>query len=377
MATENKIILNFLPVCSGGGLQNALSFINCLDNPKEFIAVVSEGTPIFDACKVVGLDTINIKPGLLNRFFFEVKVRRFFDRATVCFTLFGPPLIGGLGYLYNINGFAYSNILHKDFDFWWWCSPLEKIKKKLIDVYRARITALSDEIIFETDLLHDKAKSDPLFNCKKLHVVHMAPSKLVSQFSGSKVRNVNVDHGLYNVLYLSGDHPNKRVSDLPKVAACLASHNIKICFVTTLPDGVMLSLIEKQAHALGVSEYFNNLGPIPQAEIGTTINSVNAMINVAYLESFSNNVVEAWALGKPLIITDAEWARRSCHDAALYLDIDNKASIVGSFKSLLDKSIQTKLVKEGFKMLNKMPTAEEKNGRYFAIIKGAKRCSNR
>ena len=78
-----------------------------------------------------------------------------------------------------------------------------------------------------------------------------------------------------------------------------------------------------------------------------------------------------------MIITDAEWARRSCHDAALYLDIDNKASIVGSFKSLLDKSIQTKLVKEGFKMLNKMPTAEEKNGRYFAIIKGAKRCSNR
>lgn len=368
---DKRLIFNFVPIVSGGGLQNALSLISDIPADLNCLFLVREGGALHKYCVDESLNCIVVGANKIKRLIFELKIRTLFKRGDICFTLFGPPPLTAINYLYNINGFAYSNILHKEIDFWWWCKPVEKIKKKLTDLYRAKITGSADEIIFETDLLLEKARNDVRFNSKKLHVVHMAPSKLVSRFRGSTDRNPKVKKTNFNILYLAGDHPNKRVSDLSRIAFILAKENIEVCFNITLPEGSLLTDIMSEATELGVKHYINNLGPIPQSEVGNTINSVDVMMNIAYLESFSNNVVEAWALSKPLIITDAEWARRSCHDAAVYVDVDNNASVVNAFKRVMNKANQSMLTTKGEEMLNRMPSAEQKHSYYFEIIRSA------
>ncbi|NAZ91638.1 glycosyltransferase [Vibrio toranzoniae] len=366
---KKKLIVNLLPIKTGGGLQNALGFISSIDK-IDFVCITREGGLIESECKKRNIEVISVKDNLLSRIAFELKTRFIFNKGDVCFTYFGPPLLLSFNYLYNINGCAYSNLLHDEIDFWWWCKPIEKLKRKLIDFYRLNTLSIADEIIFETDLLLEKAQNLKKFSLKKLHVVNMSPSHLVtSKKFLDKEKFVNLSSGCFeNILYISGSHPNKRLEKLICFALGFKKEKLPYRFITTLPVDKFSSDFFNEIRAHDLDSYFINLGPISPKDISSLIYHCNALINIAVLESFTNNVVEAWAMGKPIFLTDAEWSRRSCDNAAIYLDVGNVSSAIESFKLLNDERCLRETIDAGKLKLLNLPTVNEKNNKYFKII---------
>ena len=69
-----SIILNFLPVSKGGGVQNAMSFLEQLyldlSAENSYIAIARRDSAIHSKCLDIGLDVITVKDTVLSRLLF-------------------------------------------------------------------------------------------------------------------------------------------------------------------------------------------------------------------------------------------------------------------------------------------------------------------
>lgn len=290
------------------------------------------------------------------------------NQASLVFSLFGGAPLFSPG-IYKISGFAYSNIIQPEIPFWGFLPPLQRLKKGVIDLFRRWLAQAADEIILETDYLKTRAEG-VLFKHAKLHVVKMAPSLLVTKELHERAES---DKETFDILYLAGPHPNKRIHLLGTIFSQLNAGSRKFRLITTLPSNssyyrqVELSFIENSC-----PEALHNIGPVSPNSVGRLIVGMDAMINVALLESFSNNWVEAWAANIPLITTDADWARASCGDAAIYIDPTNPRASAEKLLAILSNPDAIKqLVLHGQSQLQSLPTAQEKFDQYMTIINSA------
>ncbi len=371
-------IINFLPIASGGGLQNALSFLEQLEdeNTVDYHFIVRKGSLLEDKVKLRKYSYVAVNAGLFNRLAFELTARKFFSKSDVCFTFFGPPILSLINYTYNINGFAYSNLLYPELDFWWFFPYHKKIRAKVIDFYRKYLTSFADEVIYETSILSQRASKDPLLKKIKSHVVKMAVSSLVGkEYVDDKDISFELIDKLDGVklLFLAGAQPNKRIKEFINTLAQLniISNDNFYMILTMDKNSYYYKLITDVASDLGIEEYIINIEPVMPHKISTLIDKCDALVNVALLESFSNNYIEAWKMRKPLIVTKADWALDCCGEAAVYIDISNPHEssliVINLFKKphlILDKIDEH---------LRSYPSSKEKNMKYLNIIKMAKK----
>ncbi|SHF10328.1 Glycosyltransferase involved in cell wall bisynthesis [Marinitoga hydrogenitolerans DSM 16785] len=369
---EYEYFINLVPIKSGGGLQNAINFIigfNEIEkNKNKYIFLVSHDY-LEHLCKIYNLNYKRIS----NRLFFETLY--FLNKKNKkIFTLFGGKPLFSYGNK-NIVGFAYSNLLYPEIDFWGYLPRSKRIIKKLKDIYRFLMIINANEIIFETDLLFEKAKKNRWFKNKRLYVVKMAANALVKEVRSKKnpyCEKLANSNEKFKILYLASSHPNKRQLKLVEIAKELKKmNNKKILFITTMQKNKyykdFINKIKKEC----VEEYFFNFGIIPNKDVPYIISCSDALINIAVLESFSNNFVEAWQMKKPLFVTNADWAVHNCKDAAIYLDVEN---IMETTKKLMNSINNTvfleKIVANGEKRLKTFSNYKEKVFNYLNIIKG-------
>jgi glycosyltransferase involved in cell wall biosynthesis len=180
----------------------------------------------------------------------------------------------------------------------------------------------------------------------------------------------------FRFLFFAGAQRNKRISALPEIAAELSKRGESdFVFVTTMPEEHehTIEVIEK-FRSLGMEKHHCNLGPVPPPQASSLIHCMDAMCTFSRLESFSNNFIEAWRMGKPLLATDADWAQDSCGDAAIYLDPDNAAEAADRIANMMNsEQIRETIVAEGTKQLSKYPTAAEKVQQYLKCVEEARR----
>jgi glycosyltransferase involved in cell wall biosynthesis len=367
------MIINFLPISSGGGLQNALSFINELSekSPKSCVFIVRQNSLIEQAALKKNFEVLSVKKGLFNRVKFELTARSLFMKQDVCFTFFGPPILSLIRYTHNINGFAYSNLLYPNLDFWWFQSWHKRARSKLIDWYRKHSMSFADEIIYETKVLKDRALIDPILKNVKSHVVKMAASSLVGL---DKVDHLDSNFDEiknlvgFKLLFLAGAQPNKRIKEFLQTLAILNHQSDHKFFIilTMNSESSYYHSIKKHAIQLGVLEFVVNLQTILPNDVSTLIHHCDAMVNVALLESFSNNFIEAWSMNKPLIVSDSDWANESCGSAALYIDIGKPDKVAKKIYQLLSDPKQQ--IQNGILELEAFPTAKQKTLNYMKII---------
>lgn len=362
------MIINFLPVCEGGGLQNSLSFISQLER-DDIVFIVRKDSLIEKALMDKNQTIISVNSGRLNRLWFELTCRKHLVASEVCFTFFGPPLLGSINYSHNICGFAYSNLLYPEINFWWFFPLYKKCLKQLIDLYRKTLISFADEIIYETDVLLERGLTDKKLHSIVSHVVKMSPSTLVSphlvEQSSSLFKNISAIKGK-KLLFLCGPQPNKRVREFLPVLKELNRHSeIQFNIVTTIDNsaGYFADVMIK-ASELGVDDCVYSVGKIPPSMVSTLIASVDAVVNVALLESFSNNFSEAWCMSKPLVVTNADWGRDSCGSAAIYIDLDNP--IIAS--SIIINGLATFSPEESIKQQRRYPTSKQKYFNYMQIL---------
>lgn len=362
-------ILNFLPISSGGGLQNSLSFLHGLKNKTQYFIFCRHDSEIELYCKNNNIQYKSIKKGMKARLKFELfGFKKYVKKGDVCFTFFGPPMLGSFNYLYNIAGCAYSNLFYEEIDFWGYLPVIQQYKKKLIDLYRLFSISKCDEVIFETCELKKRAALRYEFRDIKLHVVNMAVSRLINDnsqitdyFSLSEVSG-------YKFLFLCGDQPNKRVYEFLDILCELNKKN-EFKIVLTMRKSIYLSKILNKASILGISDKIINLGNIQPKLVASAIYFSDSVVNIARLESFSNNFIEAWSLKKLLIVTDADWARACCGDSAVYIEPYNVNFACSAI--LQGISSPTDYISSGESLLSKHPTPNEKNTLYYNIIERA------
>ena len=138
-----KILLNFIPLKSGGGVQVGLDFIEQAKQHglrHEWFLVATSGTPIA-ACR--GSSNFHvakvIRNNLAARLWFEhigCKALLRSIKPSLVYTQFGPHWPGVR--TINVVGCAYSNLFYPEVDFWGNLPFLERVLRKAVDVFRGR-----------------------------------------------------------------------------------------------------------------------------------------------------------------------------------------------------------------------------------------------
>jgi len=363
-------------------LQNALSFVEQLSSaPKlhgQSIVICKKGSLLHDLCRKLGLEHRTVQPGRFGRFFFEFwggyKIARS-DKACIVFTLFGNAPLVSPG-LYRISGFAWSNILHPEVPFWDFLPLFRQKLKELKDRVRLWASRQSHEIIVETAFLAKRARNGP-FADRKVHVVKMEPSSLVRR----ELKNRHLErkeHNFISILYLSGPHPNKRIHllasifvELNRLARANKSLSYKLT-VTLPPSHNYTNEVFARFKRINAFQYIDNLGVVHPNEVGKLLRRVDGVVNIARLESFSNNWVEAWVSDLPLISVNADWARASCGDAAIYIDVmDAKAAAKTIYDMYSDTTKIKTLIRASRDHLSKLGAPGDKFDAYTLIILAA------
>lgn len=378
-----RILLNFLPISAGGGLQNALSFVETLgldrSRKEHCLAIVRKGSAIEMACRQQEVEAVSVEQTRLGRLLFECGCRTRFTRGQACFTLFGPPMLTSGGYLLNINGCAYSNLFYPEIQFWSHYSCFSRMRREAIDWCRRHQTAQADYWIFETEALRRRALSLCGFPPERVGVVRMTPSALVAPEKVvddiARRFDATLPQG-FRLLFLNGANRNKRLHALPSIAAQLRRLGVvQFCFVCTLPpEDRYTTEISREFVRLELSRHFVNLGPVPPQQAASLVHTVNAICTFSVLESFSNNFVEAWKMERPLVVTDADWAQDSCGNAALYLNPADAASAAEKIRQLIESPhLRQRLIEQGRMQLGCYPNVQEKLDQYFGHIESALR----
>lgn len=360
-----KILINLISIKSGGGQKVALNFIEQSVKTKtiddiEFL--VTSNTKVHDRLRAIDrFKVVDIGSSFMCRLFFQYyKLPKYIDifGINIVYTLFGIGINNTKAI--SVVGSAYSNIYYPEIKFW----PTKNIFKYLFykarDKYRLFSTVHSDYIIFENRAIMQTALSD--FNIPKERATFIPVS--VSDSDKTKIVREKSGTTNYTGLLLSGYHPNKNIEIIPDVLVELNSTSPKrlnkICLSLDKNDKRVKGVVTK-ANRLGVIEQIEFLGEISQEDLSATYHNSDYVILLSKLESFSNNIIEAWVYKRPLIISDELWSRAICNDAAVYVPRNDARKIAKAILKLKsDHEYVDRIVTEGLSEIAKYPSPEEK-----------------
>jgi len=377
-----KTLLNFTRQGAGGGVQNALSFLTTLatiDDTDNYIVFVRKSSPIAAAAKASRFTCRELTSR--DRFLidFSTRCRREFTCGQVCFTFFGPPWIASKGYLLNVCGVAYSNLYYPEIEFWKHYKGICRLRRELTDRLRLWSLSRADYWIFETEVLAQRALQYAKYPEKRVGVVSMTASSLVSpenvQPDSASIFNHRIPAG-FRFLFLAGPAPNKQIHTLAAIAKELRTlTDLRFIVVTTLAeDSPYYKIVAKAFSHYRTEECWYNIGPCPYDKVASLIDSCQAMCTFSILESFSNNFVEAWIMNKPLLVCDTDWGRASAGDAAIYVEPNNPAKAARAMLRIMnDNQFYAHVTKQGTIRLSQYPTAIEKCKDYLDQINNARR----
>lgn len=118
-----------------------------------------------------------------------------------------------------------------------------------------------------------------------------------------------------------------------------------------------------------IDKYFHFIGQIHPASINTIYNQSDFMVNISYLESFSNNYMEAWKSSLPIISLDTDFSRHICGDSALYIQFDELEESAREIVELVDNDSRRKMmICEGKKRLLRLPTLPQRAESILSIL---------
>jgi len=363
-----NILLNFYPVRAGGGQQVASNFMKIIaNNPYNHNWFIFAGTgselDILAKSLMPESRILSLEYSYKNRLLKNGAIKEFLKKNKIDIIYsYGPILNISNNSIPQVLRSVYSNLYFPEIDFWKGNSRFTKLKKKLIDRFRLKQTLKADGLMFENESMLERAIS--IFNYPKSNVKYIEPS--VTLFNEKEILgkytylNTIKD---FKVLYLSSWHLNKNIHILPHVAKVLSVRKFKIKFILSL-DGSLPDIQEKLVEVikqLKVQDYFEFVGKVDALHVHQVVKYSDALILLSKLECFSSNVMEAYKFEKPLIISDEEWAKSACKEAALYVDRDDAEMIAHQIQKLAaNLGLQKKLINASNIRMKSFNQPEEK-----------------
>lgn len=268
----------------------------------------------------------------------------------------------------QISGSADSNLYFPEIDFWSEYTGVKRLIRKFTDQYRIWGLRRMEAVIFENEIM--KRRCNEIY--KIPNTIFIKPSINTSYQSV----NFNLPRAAkakkYKGLFFCGWQRNKNFMIIPLLAAELKTLKIDFHFVITAPEDnseehlAFLKLIENYV----VGDMISMIGSIQKEEIQSLYEQIDIVFLLSKLESFSNNIIEAWSFDKPLLISDELWAHSICNNAAVYVARMDVKNIINEIVSLLkDEKKRNEIILNGRKMVAQYPTIEERTKQELDYIK--------
>ena len=369
-----KLLIDFGAIKTGGGVQLATNFLNKLDRNKQHIDEVFLLIP--DTGPLASIDLSGLCDAFLyypdnyvKRKLFEMNELKkfiFLHSIDTVYTFFGAGLPRFPG-VRSVVSVAYPIICYPDSPYWKYVSFLSGLQKRIVNMLRRHRIRKADLVVVETDVMAHRMHQHVGVNKSLLRVIPPSPSLFIED------KPYVVSSGdSYRILLLSGLDPHKNLWRLPSIALALKDfgcHNF--IFTLSVEKHQFLGMLPKSISFNGsrLEQHFDFVGAIPADEIGNIYNDSDLLLNISDLESFSNNYMEAWKSGLPLVCSDTDFARNICGESAIYIDPHNATSSAAAIKTLMqDLSKQRHLADTGKERLTMLPNAQEKFDKIIAVL---------
>lgn len=359
-----KIMINFSTLKSGGGQNVGMNFLYSIFETnlirKNFYFFVAENSAIHNFLKLKNYsDYYVVSRNPIKRIIFEIFLSHKIlsnNNIDIIYSYFG------IGFfpkdIPQVSGSADSNLYFPEINFWSDYKGISRIKKKLIDKYRIWGIKRAAGVIYENKILEVRAKE--LYNLK--NTIFIKPSinfNLEEVSIEIPLPNSNVTKGLF----LCGWQLNKNIMKIPEIAYELKKKGHDFNFILTAPldNSVIHREFLAKVIKYNVSEMVSVIGQVSKNELKSLYSQVNYVFLLSKLESFSNNIIEAWYFDKPLIVSNELWSKSICRDAAIYVDRDSAVNIAEEIIKLNENNSQVNnLIAKGKIMLIEYPTIEER-----------------
>lgn len=166
------------------------------------------------------------------------------------------------------------------------------------------------------------------------------------------------------IFCLSAAYKHKNLEIIPFVAAHLrVKFNIEAEFILTIPSvSPIAKSVQEKAKELNVSDMICNIGRINLETCLEWYKKSNLVFLPSLLEVFSATYVEAFAMKRPIVTTDLDFARDVCGDAAVYFESGSSEDAAKKIAELCQYSeLQLEMVKRGSERLASFPNPFEKH----------------
>jgi glycosyltransferase involved in cell wall biosynthesis len=360
-----RLLVNFSTLKTGGGQNVAFNFLYAIDacpmDDIEFYYLVAKDSEVHQYLQRTKSGHYIVAPSnAALRILFEIFLGWYFLKKLeidIVYSYFGYAWFPKRWS--QVSGSVDSNLYYPEIDFWKGYPWISRLKRGLIDFYRLRSVKRANAVVFENKALEEQGRRIHGLKDTKL----IKPSIFFSENNSDfKMPSYVSDNGKRG-LFLCGWHLNKNIMLIPELAMEMRERKRSFTFLLTAPvdDSKLHKQFSELIEKYKVGEMIFITGPVNKDELYSLYSQIDFVFLLSKLESFSNNIIEAWYFGRPLIVADELWSRSICGDAATYVDRDSVTDIADKLCELLDSSEKySEKVKRGSRLLLNYPSIQER-----------------
>jgi glycosyltransferase involved in cell wall biosynthesis len=344
------VLLNALASSAGGGvtyLRNVLPKLSRHDdNFRFFVLVPAEHLSDYSrfSGKRVGIETIHTASKLFGRLFWEqTGLRAYIKRRKIDvlislgnFALFASPVPQ---ILFNRNDLYFSPFFAKDL-------KERRLYSELIGhrlkSFLARASVNQADInITPTRAFADHISKANRSNNRRFEVLHFGFDREgftanKGPLANEKAAKLNLSENCYRILYVSHYNYFRNFETLIRALPIIKDEirrkedkDIQLVLTTDIRRGAVYGGYDstKAAALIEESEVDGNiamLGSVPYDRLHHLYRLCDLFVCPSYAESFSHPLVEAMAMGLPVIAANLGVHREVCGEAAVYFDVFNE-----------------------------------------------------
>lgn len=388
-----NILLNYLPVDKGGGLQNAVNFWRAsLKNSEDsWFALARKESSIVNLeqnsnHKIVSL---NVPKSYILRLIYDQITINYYAKKfniDVIFTIVGPgPLISPFT---KINGWHDAFMVYPESKAWRNFPLKSRISLKIKYQYTKLVLKQADKISVQTEIMKKRMIDIAKIDEKKVFITPNGINTFTNDdyLSEKHEKDFLKIKDKIKLLLLAEPAPHKNFEYLFEIAKLIKNKTNKSFFENTqkIKEIVFVVSIDENSNDLaknfikkvlkeGLEQFFLFIGKVEHREIKSIYNKIDAVFLPTLLESFSANYAEAIFFKKPIFTSDLDFAKEICGEFAIYF---NPFNPLDGLKKLLDFYNSSEIQKRYFEKIEsysvKYPNWDEKFNRYYQEIKSLK-----
>lgn len=369
-----NILINLAPLKAGGGQNVGLNLLAGLEMIEDkniaLFYYVSSGSLIGEKVKKQFPEkTIEGPHNTVKRVLFErIELGKYLKKKKidVIYSCFGYAFVSRK--YKQVCGMAESNIMFPEIDFWKEYTGLKRLIKNCIDVYRKWGYKRADALIFENEAMYKRTKQ--IFGSEK-RATYIKPSISLSVNTGNFSFDRIYKDSLVG-LFLCGWQLNKNIMCIPSLiseAEKLGKHFEIIITVNESDESSIARAFKMKLEELNVKKSVHMVGRVERKNLSALYEKIDFVFLLSRLESFSNNIIEAWYYQKPLVISDEEWAQGICKNAAIYVNRDNPADIAKSIIESIENNIVKGIIQKGIEEYKTYPSIQERTRQEISYVK--------